>query len=91
MSTLTDQQVGDEFRANRFASGCFMFLTCVSEVWNNRGNLPSGSAFHCVKRDEQFHKVFVSGLARRLHDIDIGAADTFLNLDARLIIRKWTD
>ena len=70
LDDVRNELCGDGVAALRLA-----VLTGVAEVRDDSGDTTGAGAVHRVDHDEQLHQVVVHGLAGRLHDEHIRAAD----------------
>ena len=70
LDEVRNELCGDGVAALRLA-----VLTGVAEVRDDSGDTTGAGTVHRVDHDEQLHQVVVHGLAGRLHDEHIRAAD----------------
>ena len=62
----------------------FAVLAGVAEIGDDRGDAPGRGAPQRVDADQQLHQVVVGGVAGRLDDEDVLAADVLVDLDEHL-------
>ena len=68
-------EVGNELGGDGVAALGLAILTGIAEVRDDSGDTTGAGTVHRVDHDEQLHQVVVHGLAGRLHDEHIRAAD----------------
>ena len=68
-------EVCNELCGDGIAAFCLTVLAGVAEIRDNSGYSACGCSAHRVYHDEHLHEVIVNGLAGRLNDENIGAAN----------------
>ena len=88
ISTGLGNQVRHQLCRNRGTRAGFAVLAGISEVGNHRGDPLGRGTAQRIDADQQFHQVVVRGIARRLDDEDIFAANVLVDLHENLFVGK---
>ena len=72
-------KVCNELCGDGVAAFCLAVLAGIAEIRNNGGNSACRCSAHSVDHNEQLHEVVIDGLAGRLNDKNVGAANRLMN------------
>ena len=81
-------EVGDELCGDGVAALGLTVLPGVAEIGDDGGDAAGGGAAERVDHDEQLHEVVVNGLAGRLDDENVAAANGFIDGYGNLAVSK---
>jgi len=79
-------QVSDQAGGNRDARLVLFVGAGVGQVGDDHGDAPRRVALEGVDHDEHFHDVVADRCAHRLHQVNVLAADAFLQLDEDVLV-----
>ena len=79
-------QVGDQLGGDRRAAAGLPILTGIAEIGHHRCDPPGRGAFQRIDADQQLHQIVVGGVAGRLDDEDILAADILVDGHPDLVV-----
>ena len=81
-----DDEVRDQLRGDRRASGFLAVLTRVAEVRHDGRDPAGGRAAQAVREDQQLHDVFVDRVAGGKHHEAVSASDVFFRANDDLAV-----
>ena len=91
VSTGGGDHIGHQLGGNGIPALGLAVLTGVAEIGHHSGDTAGGSALAGVDHDEQLHQAVVDGLAGRVNEKDIAAANGLIQRDGRLPIGEMRD
>ena len=91
VGTGNGQKIGDQFGGNRHTGTVFAILTGIAEVRKNCGDAGGAGAAGGIDHDEQFHDVVIGGIAGRLNQKDVSAANILFKLSEDFPVREVSD
>ncbi len=80
------EQIGDQLGGDRHPRLILAILPGVAKEGNDRRDPRRARPAGCIHHDEQLHQVLIGRRAGRLDDVNIPAADIFIDLDVGLAI-----
>ena len=79
-------QIGDQLGRDRRPRSRFAVLPGIAEIGDDCGDPLGRGPAQGIDTDQQFHQIVVGGMAGRLDDKYILAADILVNFDENLVI-----